>query len=123
MIIEITTEYAIKVQKEPKWVYNKADGKVLFSNVGFVFLRIKSHLSMQVLKKVVEIDKKRVDNENRGVEFNQETWSVFFEAWTGPKGFALTRIEEFYGLGISDMDISIMKRLGNDSSPEYTPSN
>tara|TARA_B100000965_G_C19227494_1_gene598619 strand:- start:198 stop:479 length:282 start_codon:yes stop_codon:yes gene_type:complete len=93
MIIEITTEYAIKVQKEPKWVYNKADGKVLFSNVGFVFLRIKSHLSMQVLKKVVEIDKKRVDNENRGVEFNQETWSVFFEAWKDPEGLKVTKTD------------------------------
>ena len=68
--MEITTECAKKAQKEAEWAYNKAMEKFYYSMLEVVFLRIKSHLSEKGLKKVVEMDKKRGDNENLGIEFN-----------------------------------------------------
>ncbi len=98
--MEITTESAKKAQKEAEWAYNKAMEKFYYSMLEVVFLRIKSHLSTEGLKKVVEIDKKRANNENLGVEFSQ-----------------------LYGLEISDLDISKIQKLdANDSSPKCTPS-
>ncbi len=94
--MEITTESAKKAQKEAEWAYNKAMEKFYYSMLEVVFLRIKSHLSTEGLKKVVEIDKKRANNENLGVEFSLE---------------------------ISDLDISKIQKLdANDSSPKCTPS-
>ena len=72
----------------------------------------------------MEIDKKRANNENLGVEFSQQTWSVLAEAWTGAEGLAMTKIAELYGLDISDLDISKIQKLdGNDFSPKCTQSN
>ena len=123
MSIEITTEFAKRTQKEAEWAYNKAIEKFYYSMLEVVFLRIKSHLSPQGLKKVVEIDKKRADNENMQVEFSQKTWSVLAEAWTGAEGLAMTKIADLYELEISDLDISKIQKLdGNDSSPKCTPS-
>ena len=122
--MEITTESAKRAQKEAEWAYNKAMEKFYYSMLEVVFLRIKSHLSTQGLKKVVEIDKKRAHNKNLGVEFSQKTWSVLADAWTGAEGLAMTRISELYGLEISDFDISKIKNIdGKESSPKCTPSN
>ena len=122
--MEITTKSAKKAQKEAEWAYNKAMEKFYYSMLEVVFLRIKSHLSTQGLKKVVEIDKKRAHNKNLGVEFSQKTWSVLADAWTGAEGLAMTRISELYGLEISDFDISKIKNIdGKESSPKCTPSN
>ena len=72
---------------------------------------------------MVEIDQKRANNENMGVEFSQKTWSVLAEAWTGAEGLAMIKIADLYGLGISDLDISKIQKLdGNDSSPKCAPS-
>ena len=121
---EITNESAKKAQKEAEWAYNKAVEKFYYSMLEVVFLRIKSHLSEKGLKKVVEIDKKRADNENLGVEFSQKTWSILAEAWTGAEGLAMTKIANLYGLEISDLDISKISKLdGNDRSIKCTPSN
>ena len=92
MSIEITTESAKKAQKEAEWAYNKAMEKFYYSMLEVVFLRIKSHLSQQGLKKVMEIDKKRANNENLGIEFSQKTWMALAEAWTGAEGFAMANI-------------------------------
>tara|TARA_Y100000589_G_scaffold20504_1_gene16883 strand:+ start:16 stop:384 length:369 start_codon:yes stop_codon:yes gene_type:complete len=122
--MEITTKSAKRAQKEAEWAYNKAMEKFYYSMLEVVFLRIKSHLSTQGLKKVVEIDKKRAHNKNLGVEFSQKTWSVLADAWTGAEGLAMTRISELYGLEISDFDISKIQKLdGRESSPKCTPSN
>ena len=122
--MEITTESAKRAQKEAEWAYNKAMEKFYYSMLEVVFLRIKTHLSTQGLKKVVEIDKKRAHNKNLGVEFSQKTWSVLADAWTGAEGLAMTRISELYGLEISDFDISKIKNIdGKESSPKCTPSN
>ena len=122
--MEITTESAKRAQKEAEWAYNKAMEKFYYSMLEVVFLRIKSHLSTQGLKKVVEIDKKRAHNKNLGIEFSQKTWSVLADAWTGAEGFAMTKISELYGLEISDFDISKIQKLdGRESSPKCTPSN
>ena len=124
MSIEITTESARKVQKEAEWAYNKAMEKFYYSMLEVVFLRIKSHLSTHGLRKVVEIDQKRANNENMGVEFSQKTWSVLAEAWTGAESLAMIKIAELYGLEISDLDISKIQKLdGNDGSPKCTTSN
>ena len=122
--MDITSESAKKAQKEAEWAYNKAIEKFYYSMLEVVFLRIKSHLSVDGLKKVVEIDKKRANNENLGVEFSQKTWSLLAEAWIGAEGLAMTKIAELYGLEISDLDISKIHRLdGNESSPKCSPSN
>ena len=71
-----------------------------------VFLKIKSNLSQQGLKKVMEIDKKRVDNENLGIEFSQKTWGALAEVWTTTEGLAMAKISQLYGLDISDLDLS-----------------
>ncbi len=124
MSIEITSESAIKAQKEAEWAYNKAMEKFYYSMLEVVFLRIKSHLSRQGLQKVVEIDQKRANNENLGIEFSQKTWTILAESWTGAEGLAMTKIADLYGLDISDLDISKIQKLdGNDSSPKCTPSN
>ena len=122
--MEITTEYAKKAQKEAEWAYNKAMEKFYYSMLEVVFLRIKSHLSTQGLKKVLEIDKKRANNEDLGVEFSQKTWSILAEAWTGVEGLAMTKIAELYGLEISDLDISKIQKLdGNETSQKCDHSN
>ena len=122
--MEITTESAKKAQKEAEWAYNKAMEKFYYSMLEVVFLRIKSHLSQQGLEKVVEIDKKRANNENLGIEFSQKTWVVLAEAWTGAEGLAMTKIAGLYGLEISDLDLSkIQKNNGNNGTPKCTTSN
>jgi len=124
MNMEITTESARREQKEAEWAYNKAMEKFYYSMLEVVFLRIKSHLSKNGLKKVLEIDKKRANNENLGVEFSQKTWSVLAESWTGAEGLAMTKIADLYGLEISDLDISKIQKLdGKNSSTKCTPSN
>ena len=121
--MEITTESAKRAQKEAEWAYSKAIEKFYYSMLEVVFLRIKSHLSAQGLKKVEEIDKKRTHNKNLGVEFSQKTWSVLAEAWTGAEGLAMAKIAELYGLDISDLDISkIQKLYSKESFPKCTPS-
>ena len=123
MGLEITSESAKKAQKEAEWAYNKAMEKFYYSMLEVVFLRIKSHLSKKGLKKVIEIDKKRAENENLGIEFSQKTWSVLAEAWTGAEGIAMTKVANLYGLEISDLDISkIKKRDKNDGHSKCTPS-
>ena len=124
MNVDITNEFAKKAQKEAEWAYNKAIEKFYYSMLEVVFLRIKSHLSQKGLKKVVEIDRKRADNENLGVEFSQKTWSILAEAWIGAEGLAMTKIADLYGLEISDLDISKISKLDrNDTSPKCTPLN
>ena len=121
--MEITTEYARKAQKEAEWAYNNAMEKFYYSMLEVVFLRIKSHLSQQGLKKVVEIDKKRDNNENLGVEFSQKTWKVLAEAWTGAEGLAMTKIANLYGLQLSDLDMSKISKLNEKgSTPKCKPS-
>ena len=84
-----------------------------------VFLRIKSHLSEQGLKKVLDIDQKRANNENLGIEFSQKTWGILADSWRVAEGLAMVKIADLYGLDISDMDLSeIQKVNGNESSPK-----
>ena len=118
--MEITTESAKKAQKEAEWAYNKSMDKFYYSMLEVVFLRIKSHLSKQGLKKVVEIDHKRANNENLGIEFSQKTWEVLAEAWTGAEGLAMTKIADLYGLEISDLDLSKIKKDNGNSTPKCT---
>ena len=115
---EITVEYAKKAQKDAEWAYNNAMEKFYYSMLEVVFLRIKSHLSPQGLNKVIEMDKKRNNNENLGVEFSQKTWAVLAESWAGAEGLAITKIADLYGLEIADLDISKIERLNkNPNSP------
>ena len=106
MIQEITEEYAKKAQKEAEWAYNKAMEKFYYSMLEVIFLRIKSHLSQQGIKKVIEMDKLRDNNENLVVEFSQKTWVVLAESWSEAEGLAMTKIADLYGLEIADLDMS-----------------
>tara|TARA_Y100001968_G_C19359667_1_gene719059 strand:- start:219 stop:563 length:345 start_codon:yes stop_codon:yes gene_type:complete len=108
---DITVEYAKEAQKEAEWAYNKAIEKFYYSMLEVVFLRIKSHLSLQGLEKVMEIDERRNDNENLGVEFSQKTWAILAESWIGAEELAITKIAELYGLEIADLDISKIEKL------------
>ena len=54
--MEITTESAKKAQKEAEWAYNKAMEKFYCLMLEVVFVWIKSYLSTNGLRKVVEID-------------------------------------------------------------------
>ena len=122
--MEITNKSARKAQKESEQAYKKAMEKFYYSMLEVVFLRIKTHLSKQGLKKVVEIDQKRANNENLGIEFSQKNWEVLSEAWTGAESLAMKNIADLYGLDISDLDLSkIQKNNGNDSTPKCTKSN
>ena len=119
---EITEEHAKKAQKDAEWAYNNAMEKCYYSMLEVVFLRIKSHLSPQGLKKVIEMDKKRNKNENLGVEFSQKTWAVLAESWAGAEGVAMTKIADLYGLEIADLDISKIEKLNEKStSPQCKP--
>ena len=121
---EITVEYAKKAQKDAEWAYNNAMEKFYYSMLEVVFLRIKSHLSADGLKKVVEMDEKRNQNENFGVEFSQNTWQVLAESWVGAEGLAMTKIADLYGLDISDLDMSkIEKRTKEQRTPRCEPTN
>ena len=104
--MEITTESAKRAQKDAEWAYNNAMEKFYYSMLEIVFLRIKSHLSAKGLKKVLEMDEKRNQNENLSVEFSQKTWQVLAESWVGAEGLAMTKIADLYGLDISDLDMS-----------------
>ena len=114
----ITDEDAKKAQKDAEWAYNNAMEKFYYSMLEVVFLRIKSHLSAEGLKKVLEMDEKRNQNENLGVEFSQKTWQVLAESWVGAEGLAMTKIADLYGLDISDLDISKIEKL---TKKESTP--
>ena len=114
--MEITPEFAKRAQKEAEWAYDKAIEKFYYSMLEIVFLRIKSHLSQQGLTKVVQLDKKRANNENLGVEFSKKTWEALAEAWIGAEGLAMTKISNLYGLDISDLDMSKISKLKENSS-------
>ena len=119
---EITVEYAKKAEKDAEWAYNNAMEKFYYSMLEVVFLRVKSHLSPQGLKKVIEMDKKSNNNENLGVEFIQKTWSVLAESSAGAEGLAMIKIADLYGLEISDLDISKIERLNEKpNSPRCEP--
>ncbi len=121
---EITVEDAKRAQKDAEWAYNNAMEKFYYSMLEVVFLRIKSHLSAEGLKKVLEMDEKRTQNENLGVEFSQKTWQVLAESWVGAEGLAMTKIADLYGLDISDLDISkIEKRKEKQNTPRCEPTN
>ncbi len=110
----ITTEDAKKAQKEAEWAYNNAMEKFYYSMLEVVFLRIKSHLSEKGLKKVLDIDNKRNENENLGVEFSQKTWQILAESWAGAEGLAITKIADLYGLEIADLDISKIDKINKN---------
>ena len=114
---EINLEHAKKAQKDAEWAYNNAMEKFYYSMLEVVFLRIKSHLSPQGLKKVMEMDEKRNNNENLGVEFSQKTWAVLAESWAGAEGQAMTKIADLYGLEIADLDISKIEKLNEKYHP------
>ena len=121
---KITVEEAKKAQKDAEWAYNNAMEKFYYSMLEIVFLRIKSHLSVEGLKKVLEMDEKRNQNENLGVEFSQKTWQVLAESWVGAEGLAMTKIADLYGLDISDLDMSkIEKYTKKESTPRCEPTN
>jgi len=112
---EITVEIAKKAQKDAEWAYNNAMEKFYYSMLEVVFLRVKSHLSTQGLKKVIEIDNKRKNNENLGVEFSQKTWSILAESWASAEGLAMTKIAALYGLELADLDISKIESLNKET--------
>ena len=120
---DITEQYAIQSQKDASWAYNNAMEKFYYSMLEVVFLRIKSHLNSEGLKKVIEMDTRRNNNENLGVEFSQKTWEILAESWIGAEGRAMSKIIELYGLEISDMDINKIKNYEKNTITPTCDSN
>ena len=121
---EITEEDAKKAQKDAEWAYNNVMKKFYYSMLEVVFLRIKSHLSAEGLKKVLDMDEKRNKNENLSVEFSQKTWQVLAESWMGAESLAMTKIADLYGLDISHLDISKIEKLTQKKrTPRCDPTN
>ena len=110
MNLEITVDDAMKSHNEAEWAFNNIMKKLYYSMLEVVFLRIKSHLSAEGLKKVLEMDEKRNQNKNLSVEFSQKTWQVLAESWVGAEGLAMTKIADLYGLHISDLDMSKIEK-------------
>ena len=124
MSLEITVEDAKRAQKDAEWAYNNAMEKFYYSMLEVVFLRIKSHLSAEGLKKVLEMDEKRNQNENLSVEFSKKTWQLLAESWVGAEGLAMTKIADLYGLDLSDLDMSKIEKLTKEqSTPRCEPTN
>ena len=124
MTKEITPEHAKKAQKDAEWAYNNSMEKFYYSMLEVVFLRIKSHLSAEGLKKVLDMDEKRNKNENLSVEFSQKTWQVLAESWMGAEALAMSKIADLYGLDISHLDISkIEKLIQKKRTPRCDPTN
>ena len=116
MTQEITAEYAKAAQKDAQWAYSNAMEKFYYSMLEVVFLRIKSHLNSQGLKKVLKMDEKRKNNENLGIDFSQKTWAVLAESWAEAEGLAITKIADLYGLEIADLEISKIDKLNKKSN-------
>ena len=72
------------VRLQPKRLSTKKPRKLLPKPIRKIIVkrprRIKSHLSAEGLKKVLEMDEKRNQNENLSVEFSQKTWQVLAES-------------------------------------------
>ena len=87
-----------------------------------VFLKIKSLLNKNGVKKVLEMDEKRNNNENLGVEFSQKTWKALAESWPAAESLAMTKIADLYGLEIPDLDMSKIEKLNEKrSTPRCDP--
>ena len=114
----ITDEYAKEAQKEAQWAYNNAMEKFYYSMLEIIFLRIKSHLNEQGLKKVMIMDEKRNENENLAIEFSQKTWKVLADSWVGAEGLAMTKIADLYGIEIADLDLSKIENLNKKNNTQ-----
>ncbi|KGG14873.1 MULTISPECIES: hypothetical protein [unclassified Prochlorococcus] len=115
---EITNEYSKKAQEDAEWAYNNAMEKFYYSMLEVIFLRIKSHLSHQGLKKVIKMDEIRSKNEKLSVEFSQKTWAVLAESWASSEGLAMKKIADLYELEIADFDVSKIESLkGKANTP------
>ena len=84
----------------------QCNGTVLLLNVGGYFAKNKSHLTAEVLKKLIEIDEKRNNNDNLGVEFSQKVWRAMADCWVGAEAVAMKKIADLYGLEIIDLHIT-----------------
>ena len=103
---EFTKESLKRDQEDAQWAYNKAREKFFYSMLELVFLKIKTLLNEKGVRKVSEMDEKRNNNENFGVEFSQKTWTALAEAWNPTEVDAMSKIAELYELVPSDLDIS-----------------
>ena len=102
---KFTKESLKKDQEDAQWAYDKAREKFFYSMLELVFLKIKTLLNEKGVKKVSEMDEKRNNNENFGVEFSQKTWIALAEAWNPTEADAMSKIAELYGLLPSDLDM------------------
>ena len=101
-------------QEDAQWAYDKAREKFFYSMLELVFFKIKTLLNEKGVKKVTEMDKKRDNNENFGVEFSQKTWTALAEAWNPTEVDAMSKIAELYGLVPFDLDMSQIPSVDND---------
>ncbi len=108
---EITSKSVKTAQRDAEWAYNTAMEKFYYSMLEIIFLKIKTHLNAEGLKKVLDMDEKRNNDENFGIEFSQKTWKFLAESWEGTEGLAMTKIADLYGLTLADLDISKIEKL------------
>ncbi len=111
---KFTKESLKNDQEDARWAYDKAREKFFYSMLELVFLKIKAILNEKGVKKVSEMDEKRNNNENFGVEFSQKTWTALAEAWNPTEADAMSKIAELYGLIPSDLDMSKFPSFDDD---------
>jgi len=103
---EFTPEIAKLLREEAKWSYEKEMEKFYYRLLEITFLKIKTLLNENGLKKVSAIDARREKNENFGVEFSQKTWAALSDIWGESSGQMMGKIGGLYGLGPEDLDMS-----------------
>ena len=115
---KFTKESLKKDQEDAQWAYDKAREKFFYSMLELVFLKIKTLLNEKGVKKVSEMDEKRNNNENFGVDFSQKTWEALAESWNPTEADAMSKIAELYGLVLSDLDMSKIPSVDDEDIEE-----
>lgn len=111
---KFTKESFKKDQEDAQWAYDKAREKFFYSMLELVFLKIKTLLNEKGVNKVYEMDEKRNNHENFGVDFSEKTWTALAEAWNPTEADAMSKIAELYGLGPSDLDMSKIPSIDDE---------
>ena len=113
---KFTKESFKKDQDDAQWAYDKAREKFFYSMLEIVFLKIKTLLNEKGVKKVSEMDQKRNNNENFGVDFSQKTWTALAEAWNPTEADAMSKIAALYELVPSDLDMSKISSVDDEDN-------
>ena len=118
---DFTPEFAKKSREDAQRKYDDEMEKFYYRLLEMTFYKIKSVLNEKGLEKVAEVDARRENNENFGVEFSQKTWAALAEVWGSSQGQMMTKVADLYGLGASDIDMSQIPMPEQDDEADDDP--